>query len=76
MNAALLVLHVILVLINFIFGLTEENTIQEINCYKDIVVSGYKEALNSVYYVTTQARLMVVGNSGSGKRMILHVDIS
>ena len=41
--------------------------IQEMNCYKDIIVAGYKEALSTICYVTTQARLVLVGNSGSGK---------
>lgn len=52
------------------FGPIEDNTIHEMNCYKDMIVSGYKEALNSVYYVTTRVRLMLVGNSGSGQIVI------
>ena len=67
---------VVSVLTNFVFGSTEDNTIQEMNCYKDIIVSGHKEALSSVYYVTTQVRLVLVGNSGSGKRMTWYTDIS
>lgn len=55
-----------LVLINVIFGPTEDNTIQEMNCYKDLIISGYKEAPDNIYYTTTGVRLMLVGNSGSG----------
>ena len=50
----------------YVFWPTDIHTIQEINCYKDVIISGYKEAPNTVYYVTTGVRVMLVGNSGSG----------
>lgn len=58
--------YVFLVPMNVVFISIEDNTIQEINCYKDVIVSGYKEALNTVYYITTQVRLLLVGNSRAG----------
>ena len=54
-----------------VFGSIDDHTIQEMNCYKDMILSGYKEAPNTVYYVTTGVRLMLVGNSGSGWNTII-----
>jgi len=55
--------------------LIEESIIAEMNCYKDLIIGGYKEALNTVYLSTTQVKLMLIGNSGTGKSYAANVCI-